>query len=61
MNWDRANDAQSALTATELHFLAVCDTAGELDEEEVKAAYAAMAQASWEADEALEAIPRWRF
>ncbi len=56
MNWARANATQSALAAAEKRFEGVCDTDGEVDEDEVDAAYERMMRAASEADEALDAI-----
>jgi len=52
----RANVTQANLAEAEQDFLDVCNTDGEVDEEQVEAAYAKMAQAAYAADEALSAI-----
>jgi hypothetical protein len=51
-----ANQAQAALTEAEQHFLSLCDTDGELNEEDVDAAYDEMAAAAERADQVFNAI-----
>lgn len=54
--WSRANASQVALAEAEQHFMAICDEDGEVDDDDVETAYAAMAHAAAEADETLNAI-----
>lgn len=56
MCWQRANATQHALAEAEQHFLDVCDTSEEVDEDAIDEAYDAMQCAAVEADEAIDEI-----
>lgn len=54
--WGRANSTQQALAKAEAEFEKICNTDGEVSEEEVEIAYSRLAQAAAEADEAFNEI-----